>query len=162
MKYLIVVLLSVMSCKSTKTIEAKPECPKAYECDTEILKNQSIKLKEDSIGKTYMNTTPDDDYHIIKYTYKYPGQPDIADDTYVETFYFQVPRDAKNISLSGKELSTAKVLVQKSCFCRDAGYELIQQGQLDIQKQKESYYLKFNYEPNRNMKVKSIEAKIEL
>ncbi|RRO25625.1 hypothetical protein [Flavobacteriaceae bacterium 14752] len=162
MKYLIVVLLSLMSCKSTKTIEAKPECPKGYECDTEILKNQSIKLKEDSIGKTYMNTIPDDDYHIIKYTYKYSGQPDIADDTYVETFYFQISKDTKNLSLGGKELSNAKVLAQKSCFCRDAGYELIKQGHLDIQKQKESYYLKFNYEPDRNMKVKTIETQVKL
>ncbi|QTY27117.1 hypothetical protein [Flavobacterium sp. CS20] len=163
LKYLMfIVLFSVLSCKSLNTIQETPECPKGYECNTEILKNQSIKLLEDSIGEIYINTKSDDNYHIIKYTYKYKDQANIADDSYVETFYFQVPKDAKNLSLSNKDLSNAKVFTQKSCFCRDAGYELIQQGQLDIQKQKGGYHLKFEYESKRDMKVKAIETQVEL
>jgi len=156
------VLIFVVSCKSLESIEEKPACPKGYECYTEILKNQSIKLLEDSIGKIYINTIENDAYHIIKYTYKNPGKPEIADDTYIETFYFEFPKDIKNLALKDKQLSKAKVLAQKSCFCPDAGFELINQGQLDIEKHKTTYQLKFEFKSKKTLRVKSIETQVNL
>lgn len=162
-RHLILILfLSVFSCKSIDNIEEQPKCPIGYECYAEVLKNKSISILKDSIGKIYIEFNEDNSHNVIKYTYKYPGKPNIADDTYIETFYFQVPKEARNISSVDKELMNAKVLVQKSCFCPDAGYELVQKGQLNIKKQKETYYIKFEYDPNRNMQVNLIETEVKI
>ncbi|NBC59037.1 MAG: hypothetical protein GVY05_12230 [Bacteroidetes bacterium] len=158
---LFVISVVLTSCKSVKNIEKQPDCPEGYECYGEVLKDQSISIHKDGIGKTYIKINQDESHNVIKYIYKYSGEPNIADDSYIETFYFQIPQKSNKISLSGKELKNVKALVQKSCFCPDAGYALIEQGHLDIKKQKDHYYIKFKYTPDRNMSVSTIETQVE-
>lgn len=158
----LVIVFSLISCKSTNYVEEQPKCPKGYECYGEILQDQSIKILRDNIDKIYIQVNKNESYNLIKYTYKYSGQPNIADDSYSETFYFQVSKGENKISLTDKELLKTKALVQKSCFCPDAGYERIQQGQLEIKKQKNNYYIKFKYQPKRNMNVRTIETTVGL
>ena len=163
MKNISIVLICFLclSCKSIK-FEETPKCPKNYICNTELLSHKSIKLSDDSIGKIYPKFEDDKNFHVIKYTYQYKGQPQIADDTYLEAIYFQIPQDTKNLKLSNKQLSEAKLIAQKSCFCRDAGYELVKIGHLNIEKQKDTYYIDIQYESSRNMEVNNLQTTVKL
>lgn len=153
-------LLSVMSCKTTKPLEQKPECPKGYECKSELMADKSIDILEDTIGKLYPRFEDSDEYNVFKYTYKYEGRPEIADDTHFEAVYIQIPKDTKSFNIKDKELSTMKVLVQKSCFCKEAGYELIQNGNLKIEKLKNSYNVQLEFVSDREMKLNKLQTNV--
>ncbi len=154
-------LIVVLSCKTLKPLEQKPECPKGFECKSEIMNNKSITILDDSIGKLYPKFENSEDYNVFKYTYIYEGRPEIADDSYEEAIYFQIPKDSKSLNIKDKELSEVKMLVQKSCFCRDAGYELVSNGNLKLEKLKNSYNIQLEFVSKRNLKVKNLETNVK-
>ena len=159
---LLFISLIFFSCKSLEELKEEPQCPKGYECNAEVIANKTLLILEDSIKKIYPKLEDSDDFHVVKYTFKYEGQPEIADDTYVETIYFQIPQDAKNLTLSGKGLAKVKLMAQKSCFCPDAGYELIKNGNLNVEKHKNSFRIKLKYDSERNMRVNSLQTTVEI
>lgn len=164
MKIFSLISLSIIlfSCKSTNIQEEKPSCPKGYDCYTELIKGKSISLFKDSIGKDYIKLEKNENYNVIKYIYKYKGNPKIADDSYLETIHFEMPASAKELNLEDKELSQAKLIAQKSCFCKDAGYELITQGELSVSKSKKAYEVNIDFESKKNIKVKSVQTRVKI
>lgn len=159
--YLYLVPFFFMSCKSAETSKAKPVCPDGYDCYTEILADKAIIILEDTIGKTYIKVKDNKAYNVIKYIYRYEGDPQISDDTYEENIYFQIPKNKKSIDLSGKSLSDVKLIIQKSCFCRDSGYELIQDGHLKVQKHQNTYSIKLDFQSKKQMKIDGLQTSLK-
>lgn len=154
------IALTLMSCKSLESLENKPDCPKGYECKTEVVTNTSILVLEDSIGKNYIKMMDSEDYNVVKYTYLYKGRPEIADDTYSEAIYFQVPKKENKMELTDKTLSNLNLIVQKLCFCPDAGYELVKEGHLKIEKHKNTYNIKLDFKTEKNMRLNGLQASV--
>ena len=162
LKSMLFICLILFSCKNLKNIEEKPYCPKGYECHTELIENKYILIFEDTTKEIYIKLEDNEGFHVVKYTFKHEGKTEIADDTYLEAIYFQIPQDTKSLTLSDKELAKVKLIAQKSCFCRDAGYELVKIGHLNIEKQKDTYYIDIQFESSRNMEVSNLQTTVKL
>ena len=153
--------LIFFSCSTLQSIEETPDCPKGYDCTTEVIQGKSITLHEDTIGKLYIKMVDNEDYNLIKYSYNYEGRPELADDSYNETILFEIPKDKDELSLDGKSLLNNKLVVLKSCFCQDAGYESIENGSLKVEKNKNKYRIDLEFETDRRLKVKSLQTIVE-
>lgn len=164
MKYLtgFLCFLMIFSCSSLKYVNESPSCPEAYQCNTVLLKNTSIKILEDSIGKKYINLEQSADCHTVKYTYSYEGKPEIADDSYSEEIYFQIPIDTKSLYLSDSELYDVKLITSKNCFCKDAGFEVVNQGSFEFKRKGKHYYVNLEILSSRDIRVKSLSTKVSL
>jgi hypothetical protein len=152
----------MFSCNSLKNLEESPDCPEGYECATEIMKNQSISIMDDSIGKQYLKFEDNDRYHTIKYSYSYKGRPEIADDSYSEEIYFQVPVGTTELKIENKGLADLKLTQAKHCFCPDGGYEVIDQGKFELLKDNNTYYISLELQTEKDVKVKSLQTKVSL
>ena len=150
-----------MTCKGVSNLKEKPDCPEGYECYAEVITDKSIKLLKDTIGKTYIKLEDSENYNVIKYTYLYKGDPQISDDTYRENIYFQISKTEKSLELSDQALSDLKLIIQKACFCRDSGYELITEGDLKVNKEKNTYNIKLNFQSKKQMKISGFQSSIE-
>lgn len=160
---ILIFLISSISCQGLKELEEQPICPEGYECNAEIIKNKSINELEDTIGKTYLRLVDSKNTMVFKYTYNYKvTDPRIADAGYVEVIYFEIPMDTKKLDLENSELSSVKLSIQKSCFCPDAGYEQIQKGNLKIGKYKNSLIVDLDFQVEKEVKLSSIQAKVEI
>jgi hypothetical protein len=158
---IIVVSFCALSCSSHKIVSQKPICPKGYDCVAKVITNKSINILEDSIGEKYVRLVDNSEYHTIEYTYAYKGKPEIADDGYQETIYFQVPSSLKKLQVENKELRSLNLIIRKSCFCPEAGYELIKIGRLKMEKKNNSYFIDLVFESKKNMKVNSIQVSVD-
>lgn len=159
--FLMSISLVMMTCKGVSNLEEKPDCPEGYECYAEVLVDKTINLLEDTIGKTYIRLENDKNFNVIKYTYYYEGDPQISDDTYQENIYFQISKTKPNLELTDEELSEVKLIIQKSCFCRDAGYELIKDGNLKINRQNNTYNIQLSLQSKKQMKISGFETSIQ-
>lgn len=151
-----------MSCKGVSNLEEKPDCPEGYECYAEVIADKTINLLEDTIGKTYIKLEDSKNYNVIKYTYLYQGDPQISDDTYRENVYFQISKAGKSLELSDKDLTEVNLIIQKACFCRDSGYELIKDGDLKVNKVKNTYNIELNFHSKKQMKINGFQTSIEI
>lgn len=160
--YIFLFVLVCFSCKSSKNFEESPTCPEGYDCAAEIIKNKSIVILEDTIGKNYVKLEDSDKFHTIKYTYSFKSRPELADANYSEVFYFHFPVDTKNMLLNGKEVQDANFIIAKHCFCPDAGYEVINDGNITIELDDNKYYLSLGFQSDKAMRVNTIKTAIEL
>jgi len=155
-------IICFSSCNPLKNFQEFPACPEDYVCAAEIIKDSSLKIKEDTIGKTYINIYDDKNYDVVKYNYGYKGRPEISDDGYSEEIYFQIPKDDDEMELKNKELSKIKLIVAKNCFCKEAGFEIINEGTFELKKVNDQYYIDLQFSSKRDLKVKSLQTKISL
>lgn len=54
---------------------------------------------------------------VFKYYYKAKDEEQIADDEYSEFIYFEIDSSLNNFEITDEALTTAKVVLTKSCFC---------------------------------------------
>jgi hypothetical protein len=160
--FIILSLLVCLSCNSLKNFEESPECPEGYNCEAEIIKETSILLLEDTIGKNYVKLEDSDKYHTIKYTYGYQSPPQLADANYSEVVFFQIPVDTDKLQLSGKEVITANFIIAKHCFCPDAGYEIINDGTINVTVKDNRYYVSLDFLSNKEMRLNNIKTIVGL
>ena len=151
-------LLVCLSCNSLKNFEEYPDCPEGYDCNAELIKDTSILILEDTIGKNYVKLEDSDKYHTIKYTYGYQSSPQLADANYSEVIFFQIPADTDNYQLNGKEVKTANFIVAKFCFCPDAGYEIINDGSINVAVEDNKYFVSLDFLVNKRMKLNRIKT----
>lgn len=152
--------LALVSCKSIGKLEDTSNCGDNYKCFTEVISNKSIKILEDTIGEKYLILEDNEDYDVIKYTYRYEGSLKIADYQYEENIYFQYPNNQEKLNLSGVDLLKVKLIVKKSCFCVDAGYELIKDGRLKVTKDGSTYCIDLHYKTTKEVTIKSLQTSI--
>jgi hypothetical protein len=143
-------------------MEESPDCPEGYDCKTEIMKNTSISIMDDSIGKQYLKFEDNNQYNTIKYTYSYKGRPEIADDGYSEEIYFQVPVDKTELKAENKGLTKLRLTHAKHCFCPDAGYEVITEGKIEMLKADDSYYVRLDIQTDKDTRIKTLKTKVSL
>jgi len=164
MKYfsLLPIVICLISCQGLKNIEEQPQCPKDFECYTEVKDNKEINELEDTIGKTYLRLKDAKNTMVVKYVYNFKRDPKIMDDGYREVVYFQIPKDTKALELENSELSDVKLYIQKSCFCPDGGYEQILNGKFKLKRYQNTLVLDLEFEVEKKVKLNSIQTKIEL
>lgn len=164
MKYLSIILLlgCLVSCQGLKNIEEQPQCPKDFECYTEIKDNKEINVLEDTIGQSYLRLEDAENSMVVKYIYDYKRDPRIMDDGYREIIYFQIPKDTKTLELENSEMSNIKLYIQKSCFCPDGGYEQILNGKFKLKKYQNSLVFDLEFEVQKDVKLNLIQTKVEL
>jgi len=164
MKTYIFLLISLIcfSCNSLKNFEQTPICPEGYDCETDLIKNTSINILEDTIGKNYVSLEDNDAFHTLKYSYGYKSSPQLADANYQEVIYFQFPVDAEKMQLTRKEVEIANFIIAKHCFCPDAGYEVINDGNINVVKNKNKYYVTLDFQSDKKMRVGNIKTIVGL
>lgn len=160
---ILILILSAFSCQGTKNLEEKPICPKGYECYAEILEGKSINASKDTIGQEYLRLKDSKNSMVFKYTYKYENKdPRIADAGYSEIIYFEIPSETKKMDLENFELSKVKLYIQKLCFCPDAGYEKILNGNLKLRNNKSSLTVDLNFETEKEVRLTTIQTEVQL
>ena len=105
-------------------------CPEDGDCSFEILKNSVLKINYDSHGKMYPEIVEGDKI-VIKYHYKKKTHDNVMDDSYSEYVYLEFDPKEKQVILKDKDLSKAKMIFGRICYCKGAmGYFPIKEGSL--------------------------------
>ncbi|WP_452220170.1 hypothetical protein [Lacinutrix salivirga] len=147
MKYIIltVTTLFILACNVKKdklsqksglinTIEN--ECPPDGVCTFEVFENKVLVINKDNIGALYP-TLKDGKKTVLKYEYRRNEIANAQDDNYSEIIYIEIDSEPKSIFLKDNQLTDAKVLFGRLCFCRgQTGYYPVKDGQLTIAKSK--------------------------
>ncbi len=159
-------IIMLSSCMATQDNIAeinnkKMKCPTGVECFVEVLDNKTIALKEDTIGQLYVQMNEKEGNKVVKHIYRFTGRPEIADDGYEEIVYFEIKNSVKNLKASNENLAEHNLIIQKSCFCKDAGYELITSGKLDLTHTKYGHDVSIAYKSQKALKLYSLEFFVE-
>jgi len=104
-------------------------CPEGGDCTFEVIKNASLNLKTDGIGKLYPEITEGDKV-VIKYHYEKDEIKDVMDAGLSEYVYLEFDPKARQIILKDKELQKVKMVYGRICRCSDMGYYRVKQGNL--------------------------------
>lgn len=118
-------------------------------------------LKEDTIGQLYIRLVNKEGTHVIKHSYIKESQPGLADDGYAEIVYFEIEDGTKSLDIEGKELKDHKLIVEKACFCPDAGSEIITEGHLKMTKSKTGYNVEIDYTSSRVLKLNALAFSVD-
>jgi len=126
---LVFVSFLVMACASQKkaiditcanTIVS--ECPVEGTCKLEVLKDKSLLVESNDIGKMYYNIQDTPGKTVIRYTYNKKKNPLIQDAGYSEEVIFDTDSDLSQLK-AGVTAIQANLFFGVQCFCRDkAGY----------------------------------------
>src|SRR5690554_3387861 len=135
--YLLFLLITIVSCKTkTESISSKynnlmkTECPEKGECSIQLLKNKQLLLQtEEATGNLYPEIIAGNN-SIIIFNYTKVSPENVADGNYSETIQFEIPSDFTELKKVNNELADMKLLFGKHCFCEDAGYYAISEGEL--------------------------------
>jgi hypothetical protein len=154
-------ILLFLSCNSTQNTmdnssEQAPKCPADVECYAELISNKTLVLKEDTIGKLYVNLIDKEGTHVVKYYYVKKSQPEIADSGYAEVVFFEIDDEETSMELKANDLKQAKLIVQKSCFCPEAGYEMITNGHLIVNKSNKTYDISLTFSSSKELKLNAL------
>lgn len=117
-------------------------CPKEGDCTFEVIKNASLNLKTDGVGKLYPEIMEGDKL-VIKYHYKKIVDKDLMDAGLSEYVYLEVDPMEQQIILKDKELQKVKMIYGKICHCSGNGYYQVKEGNL------------FLFNRNGNLQIRS-------
>ncbi|WP_418508767.1 hypothetical protein [Corallibacter sp.] len=145
--FLTFVFASILSCanKQDKLMGNKDEktvsiCPEYGQCKLTVLKNKSIKIKEDEFGATYSQIT-DSNNILIEFEYKRNEIQNTADSSYKELVYIELNPSNLEVNYSDADLKKANITYARLCFCRgQTGYYNILSGNLKIEKTSDKHY----------------------
>ena len=157
----LVITIALISCsanqsKSQPNAQRSIKCPENVNCYVEVKKDTSLLIKKDGTGQVYIQFAEKKGVNTISHIYDYAGKPELADDGYTEKVYFELEAGTKNLNLVDEELDSSKLIIEKGCFCRDAGYELITNGKLSLSETKTGYHVEVSYTTDKNMKLNSL------
>ena len=65
---------------------------------------------------------------VFECRYTYEDNPDVADDEYSETIFFEVNPEVSQFTISDSELKDSKAMFGISCYCFDRSYYHIENG----------------------------------
>lgn len=158
MKYIAIFLIFMMNnCKSVDSNSVskltnnekmnlqEQNCPDNGTCKVEIMKNKSLRLLKDGIGKMYPKVV-DGDNIVIQYTFTKGNPNNYQDGHDSETLHIEINANTLN-ELVDNDLQQVNLLYGKHCFCKDiVGYYPIKKGQFLMQTLKDGkMQLKINF-----------------
>jgi len=154
-------LLLLFACNSTQNAmdgnaEKSTKCPPEVECSAELLSNKTMVLKEDTIGQLYIQLEDKQGSHVIKHAYIKESRPGLADDGYSEIVYFEITDETTSLDIGGEQLKQHKLIVQKGCFCPDAGNELVSDGNIKLKQTKKGYDISISINTERQLRLKEL------
>lgn len=135
---ILILYLFVASCAANKGSQSQEKevippplinCPEGGDCIFEILKDSSLKLATDNVGKLYPEVIPGDKI-VVKFEYKKDEVEGVMDAGLSEYVYLEFDPDQQQVLLKDKELQKVKMIYGKVCFCSDMGYYRVKQGNL--------------------------------
>ncbi|AXG73574.1 hypothetical protein DVK85_04750 [Flavobacterium arcticum] len=141
---LIPILLILFSCGSTKSLHDNAEavtsittCPEDGNCTFEVLKNKSLIIKTDDIGKLYYTIKDNSATSVLKYRYVKETNSTLPDSGYVEEVVFEIFNDSTNLDYTDGEIQNTKMLFGVMCFCKGkAGSYSVEKGNLTYKNNK--------------------------
>jgi len=159
-------ILIAFSCNTSQNsvkenAEKTTACPPDVECTAEILFDQTMVLKEDTIGQLYFQFEEKEGSHIVKHAYIKKDRPEIADDGYSEVVFFEIDDDTKRLDIEGEALKKHNLIVQKGCFCPGAGNELITDGTLKVDRTKKGYAVSISYNSDKQLQLNQLNFTVQ-
>lgn len=136
---LLPLLLLSISCGNQKNAAApmtqnytlESGCPSQGKCTVEVLKDKSLDVKTDDIGKMYYALQHTPGKTVIKYSYSKQSDPALQDDGYSEEVLFETNSDITEFNYSDASLQDTKMLFGVMCFCRGkAGFYKVTEGSM--------------------------------
>jgi hypothetical protein len=105
----------------------KPDdCPVHGDCNFRFYPESRIEVTED---ENYTSVEiKEGDYLVFHFQYTRRDNPQIFDDEYSESVYFQVIPDGDTFLITEQELTQASAVFGRFCFCPDGGYHRITRG----------------------------------
>lgn len=127
-------------------VEEKNNCPEDGVCTIEILKNKSLDIKKDEFDHIYFQEIDNNQTSIVKFQYQRNNEKGYSDGNYREEVLFEIINSDRILKLSDKDIQKTKMLFGRHCYCKgQAGYFLVQKGDLDLTKIKEEYNINLQF-----------------
>ncbi|HLA56050.1 MAG TPA: hypothetical protein VK623_08110 [Flavobacterium sp.] len=142
---------------------AKADCPEKATCTIKILKNKSMDVKTDDLGRPAYTVVESTTKSVIQYEFNRGDEQKYPDSGYREVVIFEINQANPEVALSGVDLQATKMLYGRFCFCRGAtGLYPIIDGNLSIKKQDSSLLMELDYKTGEIPQIiKSISAVIK-
>lgn len=179
-KLLPLILLLIVSCKSTKNANAAfvakeaflinaTNCPENGTCTIELLPNTSLEFKKDEFGIAYPLIS-EGNKTVFKFIYTRNSIPNTQDSNYSEIVFAELDAAISEKKLTNEKLQDVKMHFGRLCFCKgQTGYYPIKNGNFKISKaSKKAFKIDFNFkitevpqiisEINETVFVKSIKT----
>ncbi|PHS07542.1 MAG: hypothetical protein COA88_08445 [Kordia sp.] len=152
--YLLIISLQFLACNTNKEVLSIPKkttatkCPENGNCSFEVMYNKSLELKTDGIGALYP-VLNEGKKTVLKFEYKRDEIANTVDGYYSEIIYAEIDPNINQLELNNKNLSKAKVIFGRLCFCRgETGYYRIKDGALSIEKKDNYLYFNLSFKCN--------------
>jgi len=158
---IISILVCVLACKPTakaktaivamdqeKIVPERPTtCPEDGQCSWTLMANKTLLLKEDSIGALYPKFEASKTLHVLKFEYIKDTDSKLADGSYKELIFIEIPSTMTSLKLQDETLQQAKVTYGRLCFCRgSSGYFPVKKGRLTVSKSGQNYQVSLSFE----------------
>jgi len=127
-------------------------CPDGGDCTFEVIKNASLNLKTDGIGKLYPEIAEGDKL-VVKYHYKKDEVKDVMDAGLSEYLYLEFDPKERQIILKDKELQKVKMVYGRVCRCSDMGYYQVKQGNLFLFNRNGNLQIRSSFKVNKIRQV---------
>ena len=107
-------------------------CPDNGNCSFEVLRNSSLELSYDQLGKLQPKVIEGDQI-VVKYTFEKRVPKGTADGQHKEYVYLEIDPQSEAIILQNKDLQKVKMVFGRICYCKkNMGYFKIDQGELFV------------------------------
>lgn len=156
-KLLTLLLLIIVSCKSTKNMTTDfvvneailintINCPENGDCTIELLPNTSLEFKKDEFGNLYP-VISEGSKTIFKFIYTRKSIPNTQDSNYSEVVFAELDSVISQKTFSNDTLKDAKIHFGRLCYCKgETGYYPIKKGEFNITKSsKNAFKIDFNF-----------------
>lgn len=113
---------------------------------TELQENKQLSIKkEEATGYLYPDITEGNNL-VILFNYNKKAPEGVADGNHSETIHFEIPKEFNSLHKKDEELTDVKLLYGKHCFCEDAGYYKVLNGELSVIKQNSKISFELSFE----------------
>lgn len=160
--YFLISVLLIIGCK-TKSTSVKTEsssmaktektiCPENGECTVKALANKKIEIKEDGIGKIYPEITKGENI-VIHFNFLRKAPEGVADGNYSEEVYFEIPKSQMELKKEGTSLKDLKMIFGRHYFSPDAGFFLINKGNVFLKRSGEKIQFELEFEMENGQQI---------
>jgi hypothetical protein len=112
-------------------------CPADGLCAVEVLKDKSLLVINDDLGRVYYKLEDTPGRIVIKYTFKKDTDAAVYDGSYSEEVVFETDTTFSNLNNAGTGITKTKMLFGVMCFCRGkAGHYIINEGTISYRDKK--------------------------
>ena len=149
--FILPIVFLLFNCSAKKPTELSTvdfsidNCPADGDCTVELLKNKRLTVKRDGTGATYYQLLDHQGIDVIRYRYTKKTDAELADAGYREEVVFEIDSKHPEIELTDADIQVTQALFGRFCFCRDAGYYSIVDGQLSVKSRKDEYRINLNF-----------------